>query len=86
MSALPYQQTDGTGPSMPVSELRIPYLRAWRVHALLTLPELAHKSTVSRSTIIRAEKGYPVGVLTAERLARALGITSKQLQESEPTS
>jgi transcriptional regulator with XRE-family HTH domain len=72
------------GTSMPVSELRLPHLRAWRVHALLTLPELAEKSVVSRSTIIRAEKGRPVGVLTAERLARALGCTVKQLESEDP--
>jgi transcriptional regulator with XRE-family HTH domain len=80
MSALSYE----TGSRMPVTELRIPYLRAWRVHALMTFPELAAKSLVSRSTIIRAEKGRPVGILTAERLARALGATVRQLQEEEP--
>jgi transcriptional regulator with XRE-family HTH domain len=69
---------------MPVSQLRLPHLRAWRVHALWTLPELADKSLVSRSTIIRAEQGRPVGVLTAERLARALGATVEQLQNTRP--
>jgi transcriptional regulator with XRE-family HTH domain len=70
--------------SMPASELRIPHLRAWRVRALLTLPQLAEKSLVSRSTIIRAEKGRPVGVLTAERLARALGSTISALENEDP--
>ncbi len=81
MSALSYE----TGSSMPVSELRVPFLRAWRVHALLTLPELAARSLVSRSTIIRAEQGRPVGILTAERLARALGCTTEQLQNEKPS-
>jgi transcriptional regulator with XRE-family HTH domain len=68
---------------MPVTNLYLPHLRAWRLHKLLSQTELAKRSLVARMTIVRAEHGGPIGALTAERLAQALGVKVKQL-ESEP--
>jgi transcriptional regulator with XRE-family HTH domain len=71
------------GHEMPVTNLYLPHLRAWRLRRLLSQTELAHNSLVSRPTVVRAEHGGPVGALTAERLAQALGVKVQQL-ESEP--
>jgi transcriptional regulator with XRE-family HTH domain len=67
----------------PTSHLTLPALRHWRLERLLSQRELAEQSDVSEPTIIRAEGGKPVGALTAAKLARALGVTAKQLQEEE---
>jgi transcriptional regulator with XRE-family HTH domain len=68
----------------PTSTLTVPYLRHWRLHRLLTQGQLAALSGVSEPTIIRAESGKTVGALTATKLARALSVTVKQLQDEEP--
>jgi DNA-binding XRE family transcriptional regulator len=65
----------------PTSHLTVPALRHYRLHALLTQGQLAAAAHVSVPTIIRGEGGKPIGALTAEKLARALGVTTKQLQE-----
>lgn len=67
----------------PTSHLTLPALRRWRLERLLSQRELAEQSDVSEPTIIRAEGGKPVGALTAAKLARALSVTAKQLQEEE---
>jgi transcriptional regulator with XRE-family HTH domain len=67
----------------PISHLTLPALRFWRLERLLTQHQLAEQSDVSEPTIIRAEGGKPVGALTAAKLARALGVTAKQLQAPE---
>jgi DNA-binding XRE family transcriptional regulator len=75
------------GQDMPVTNLYLPHLRAWRLHRLLSQTELARRSLVSRPTILRAEKGKgPIGALTAERLAQVLQVSVRQLQEEEPMS
>jgi DNA-binding XRE family transcriptional regulator len=68
----------------PTSHSTLPYLRQWRGHRVLTQSQLAQASGVSEPTIIRAEGGKPVGMLTAIKLARALGVTIKQLRDEEP--
>jgi DNA-binding XRE family transcriptional regulator len=69
----------------PTSYVTLPHLRAWRVHKLWTQAQLASESHISAPTIVRAERGAPVGALTAERLARALGVTVEQLQSEKPS-
>jgi transcriptional regulator with XRE-family HTH domain len=68
----------------PTSLIHVPHLRAWRVKALLTQAALAKQAGVAAQTITRAESGDRVSVLTAERLARALGVTMRQLREQAP--
>jgi transcriptional regulator with XRE-family HTH domain len=67
----------------PTSHLILPALRSWRLERLLSQRELAEQSGISVPTIIRAEGGKPVGALSAAKLARALGVTAKQLQAHE---
>jgi transcriptional regulator with XRE-family HTH domain len=69
---------------MPVTNLYLPHLRAWRLRKLLSQTELAKRSLVSRMTVNRAEHGGPVGALTAERLAQALSVTVEQLEAKPP--
>jgi len=68
----------------PTSQHTVPSLRYWRLERLLSQRQLAEASDVSEPTIIRAEGGKRIGALTAAKLARALGVTAKQLQEVEP--
>jgi transcriptional regulator with XRE-family HTH domain len=70
----------------PTSQHAVPSLRYWRLERLLSQRELAEQSGISEPTIIRAEGGKRIGALTAAKLARALGVTVKQLQEEEPQS
>lgn len=68
----------------PSSRLAIPYLRAWRLQVTKTQVELAKASGVGEATIIRAERGSPVNAITAARLAKALGVSVRQLETEEP--
>jgi transcriptional regulator with XRE-family HTH domain len=68
----------------PTSLIHLPYLREWRVKALLTQSALAKRAGVAAQTVTRAESGDRVSLLTAERLARALGVSVRQLQEEAP--
>jgi transcriptional regulator with XRE-family HTH domain len=68
----------------PTSHVRIPYLRHWRLHRLWSQSQLIKASGVSAPTIIRGEQGKPVSALNAAKLARALGVTVRQLQEVQP--
>lgn len=68
----------------PKSRISLPYLRAWRLHKLLTQDELAKAAGVGQATVPRAENNNPVNAITAARLARALGVTVKQLETEDP--
>ncbi len=68
----------------PISLIRLPYLRAWRLKKLRTQLDVAAKADVGISTIVRAEQSKPVNALTAEKLAQALGVTVEQLQGEKP--
>lgn len=68
----------------PTSRFPLPYLRAWRLHLLKRQIDLTNASGVGVSTLVRAEAGAPVNALTAAKLARALGVTVRQLREEEP--
>jgi transcriptional regulator with XRE-family HTH domain len=69
--------------STPSSRILLPYLRAWRLYRVLTQEQLSAAAGLGTATVPRAESGSPVNAITAARLARALGITLKQLQ-SDP--
>lgn len=73
----------GVVPS-PKSRLLLPYLRAWRLHKLLTQDELAKAAGVGQATVPRAESNNPVNAITAARLARALAVTVRQLESEDP--
>ena len=59
-------------------------LRAWRLYTLLKQVELAEKAGVGEQTVIRLEKGGRATELTIHKLARALGISVRQLLEEQP--
>jgi transcriptional regulator with XRE-family HTH domain len=54
-------------------------LREWRTRRLLTQEELAKKSGVGVTTIIRIEAGQGARISTLRRLAQALAVTADQL-------
>lgn len=66
------------------SDVRLPYLRAWRADKGLTQEELAAAADVARGTILRAEGGAAVNVRTVAKLARALGISVHELRDTNP--
>jgi transcriptional regulator with XRE-family HTH domain len=68
----------------PKTSTRLPFLRAWRLVRMLTQRELVVASGVSESVVERAERGLAVRAVSAAKLAHALSITVKQLQEEEP--
>jgi transcriptional regulator with XRE-family HTH domain len=68
----------------PTSRFDLPYLRAWRLQKVLTQDQLAEAAGVGAATVPRAEAGKPVNAITAAKLARALGVTIKQLQAVDP--
>lgn len=61
------------------------HLRTWRAYRSMTLKELAEASGVSLMGVQRLESGHArANPVTVTKLARALGITRKQLIEQEP--
>jgi DNA-binding XRE family transcriptional regulator len=50
----------------------------------MTQDELARASGVGKATVVRAEGNNPVNALTAARIAKALSITLRQLETTEP--
>jgi transcriptional regulator with XRE-family HTH domain len=70
-------------PPMPANKnsVTLPYLRQWRARALLTQKQLAEAAKLNPWTVTRAERGAPISILSAERIARALGMTIRQLQQ-----
>ena len=66
---------------VPVSYLRLPYLRLWRLRSGLSQEQLAELAGISRSTVHSAEKGdRDVLPSTLQGLARALKLKPWQLQ------
>jgi transcriptional regulator with XRE-family HTH domain len=63
----------------------LPYLRAWRLRSLLTQDELADRSGLAKSSVVRLEKGDQGAILTTVgKLADALKITRQQLVYENP--
>jgi transcriptional regulator with XRE-family HTH domain len=68
----------------PVTHVRLPSLRAWRLQRELRQVDLATTAGVSKPVVERAERGQPVRALSAAKLARALGVTVQQLESEAP--
>jgi transcriptional regulator with XRE-family HTH domain len=61
------------------------YLREWRLHRHLSQADLARRADVAETTIARAEKGGKLlNVLTATKLAHALGASVADLESMPP--
>jgi transcriptional regulator with XRE-family HTH domain len=54
-------------------------LRERRLERLLTKAQLAAKAGVSPHTVARAERGFDIGDVKQERIARALGVARRDL-------
>jgi len=65
---------------VPVSYLRLPHLRDWRLRAGLSQEDLADLASVSRSTIVNAEAQKEVLPSTLQSIAKALKIKPHELQ------
>jgi transcriptional regulator with XRE-family HTH domain len=68
----------------PTSNAPVPSLRYWRLEKHWTQRELAEHAEVAESTVAPGEQGYALSLLTAKKLADALGVTVKQLRAEEP--
>ncbi|HEV8191241.1 MAG TPA: helix-turn-helix transcriptional regulator [Ktedonobacterales bacterium] len=66
------------------SDTFLPSLQRLRVEHELSQVELAKRAGVARSSVARIERGERANAITAQKLARALGLTVKQLQTEEP--
>jgi transcriptional regulator with XRE-family HTH domain len=70
---------------VPVSYLRLPHLRQWRLRAGLSQEDLAALAHVSRTTVHNAESGQrDVLPSTLQALARALKVKPHELQRLPP--
>jgi transcriptional regulator with XRE-family HTH domain len=69
---------------VPVSYLRLPHLRQWRLREGLTQEDLAELAGVSRSTVHNAEADKEVLPSTLQRLARAFKVKPRELQHLPP--
>jgi DNA-binding XRE family transcriptional regulator len=79
-------RTEGSGRIVPAptSHAPVPSLRYWRVKRFLTQRALAQKAGVATSTVAHGEQAYALSLLTAAKLAEALGVTVRQLRETPP--
>lgn len=68
----------------PTSHHTVPSLRSYRVARYLTQRALALKAGLATSTVARAEQGYPISLIAAQKLADTLGVTVRQLRETPP--
>lgn len=62
----------------------LPYLRAWRIHFLLSQRDVAKKAGITPGTIIRLERGDRANYLTIGKIAKGLGISVQQLVHTNP--
>jgi len=69
---------------VPVSYLRLPHLRDWRLRAGLSQEDLAEAAGVSRSTIVNAEAQKEVLPSTLTSISKALKIKPHELQRTPP--
>lgn len=69
---------------VPVSYLRLPHLRQWRLRSGFSQEDLAELAGISRSTVHNAEKGEEVLPSTLQGIAKALKVKPHQLQHPPP--
>jgi DNA-binding XRE family transcriptional regulator len=68
----------------PTTHAPVPSLRYWRIKRLMTQRALAQKAGVATSTVAHGEEAYALSLLTAAKLAEALGVTVRQLRATPP--
>lgn len=56
-------------------------IRRLRIEHGLTMRQLAAQISVNQESVRRAEKGGPLGGVTTARLARALGVTMRDISD-----
>jgi len=66
-----------------ISAVQVPQLRRLRDARALTQEELAERAGVSRTTVMRAERGQDIRQSSVRKLARALGTTPLRLQRTD---
>ena len=59
----------------------VPRLREFRMWAALSQEDLALRAGVSRVTIARAEQGMPIRPSNVRKIARALRVSPRELQQ-----
>jgi len=64
--------------------VQVRYLRAWRMHRLLSQAELSDRARLSVQGISAAEHGGRVRLGTLSRLAQALGVDREALVRIPP--
>lgn len=64
--------------------ITLPYLRAWRLRAVLKQGELAQRAGVARSTVVRAERAGSISLDNVRALAHALGVSVDELRFVDP--
>ncbi len=84
MPAMSEERRDQPPVPAPISHSPLPHLRAWRLSKLMTQRGLAKAAGVAESTVVRGEMGEPVAALSAAKLAKALGVSLRQLRDEEP--
>jgi DNA-binding XRE family transcriptional regulator len=65
---------------MTIFVVLVPRLRRVRDQRALTQEELAWRAGVSRTTVMRAERGEDIRQSSVRKLARALGVSPATLQ------
>lgn len=65
------------------SGLVVPQLRRLRLLRALTQEDLAERAVVDRSTVVRAEAGLAIRISSVRKLARALKVSTEELQRPE---
>jgi transcriptional regulator with XRE-family HTH domain len=64
----------------------VPGLRAVRHARALSQEDLAARAGVGRKTVMRGEGGKEIRLSSVRRLAAALGVTPRRLQQPPPAS
>lgn len=62
----------------------IPMLKRLRLDAALSQRDLAETAGVTQTTIVKAEQGAAVRLVTQRKLARALGVAPRELLGEAP--
>ena len=65
-----------------VAYVLVPSLRRIRLEQALSQEELAARAGVARTTVLRAEAGYPIRPVSVRKLAAALRVRPIVLQQN----
>ncbi len=68
------------------SDTLLPYLQGWRAEQGMTQRQLAEKAGITSSTVYRAERGEAINITSVAKLARALGISVRDLRDTDPSA